>query len=123
MRFVESEVRKIVTARTVGDFAGGQVEGTAAFGFKPSGGGHFGLGGQEPAAYLVRYRGAGFLIGGLDHCEGLGWLLEVKQDVGLFSCGEGKQAVVGGLAGGPGSALEVCPCPGEAAHVDGLPSG
>ena len=90
--------------------------------FLTGGCGHLGLGGQEPAAYLVRYRGVSFLIDGLDHRQGLGWLLQVEQDVRLFSCGESEQAVVASFAGGPGGALEVRPCPGEPAHVDRLPS-
>ena len=50
-------------------------------------------------------------------------LVQVQQDVGLLPRRECQQAGVTGLAGGGGGALEVVPGAGQAAHVDGLPSG
>jgi hypothetical protein len=40
--------------------------------------------------------------------------VQIEQDVGLFSCGEGEQARVPGFAGGGGGALEVRPGAGQA---------
>ena len=87
------------------------------------GGGHLAFGGAEPAADLVRDRGVGVVVDGADLVEGFGWLAEVEQDVCLFPGGEREQAVVAGFAGGGGGGLEVAPGGGQAAHVDGLPSG
>ena len=65
----------------------------------------------------------GLLVGGPDHGQGFGRAVQVQQHVGLFPRGEGEQARVSGFAGGGGGALEVGPGAGQAAHVDGLPSG
>jgi len=48
--------------------------------------------------------------------------VQVQQHVGLLPRGECQQAGIACFAGG-GGALEVRPGPGQAAHVDGLPSG
>ena len=63
------------------------------------------------------------VVGGPDHGQGLGRAVQVQQHVGLFPRGEGEQARVTGFAGSGGGTLEVGPGAGQAAHVDGLPSG
>ena len=120
---VEGEVGEILAGRAVADFLGGAVEGGAAGGFLPGCGCHLGFGCAEPAADLVRDGRAGLVVGGADHGECFGWAVQVQQDVGLLPRGEGEQAGVTCFAGGGGGALEVCPGAGQAAHVDGLPSG
>ena len=85
--------------------------------------GHLGFGRAEPAADLVRDGGVGLVVGGADHGECFGRAVQVEQDVGLLPGGEGEQAGVTCFAGGGGGALEVFPGAGQAAHVDGLPSG
>ena len=49
--------------------------------------------------------------------------MQVQQDVGLLPRCECQQAGVTGLAGGGDGAFEMFPGAGQAAHVDGLPSG
>ena len=120
---VEREVGQVFAAGAVADFGGGQVEGAVAVAVLAGGGGHLAFGGAEPAAHLVRDGGVGLVVDGADLVEGFGGLAEVEQDVCLFPGGEGEQAVVVGFAGGGGGGLEVVPGGGQAAHVDGLPSG
>ena len=120
---VEGEVRQVLAGGAVADLLGGAVESVAAGRLLPRRCGHLGFGGAEPAADLVRDGGAGLVVGGPDHGEGFGRAVQVQQHVGLLPRGEGQQARVACLAGGGGGALEVRPGAGQAAHVDGLPSG
>jgi hypothetical protein len=120
---VQGEVGQVFPGGGVADFLGGAVQGGAAGGFLPGGGGHFGFGGAEPAADLVRDGLVGFVVGGADHGEGFGGTVQIQQDVGLLPGGEREQAGVVCFAGGGGGAFEVGPGVGQACHVDGLPSG
>ncbi len=105
------------------ELAGGEVQGGVAVAMLADGGGHFGLGGVQPAAELARDAGARLVTGGADLFEGLGGLVEVEQVVGLFPGGEGEQGGVFGFASGGGGGLEAIPRGSELAGVDGLPSG
>ena len=120
---VEGEVRQILAGRAMADFPGGAVQGGAAGGLLPCRCGHLSFGRAEPAADFVRDGCVGFLIGGPDHGECFGRAVQVQQDVGLLPRGERQQAGVTCFAGGGDGALEVFPGAGQAAHVDGLPSG
>ena len=86
-------------------------------------GSHLGFCGAQPAADLVRDGGAGLFVGGPDHGQGLGRMVQIQKHIRLLPRGEGKQARVTGFAGGGGGALEVGPGAGQPVHVDGLPSG
>ena len=114
---------QILAGRAVADFPGGAVEGGAAGGFLPCGCCHLGFGRAEPAADFVRDGRVGLVVGGPDHGECFGRAVQVQQDVGLLPRGEREQAGVTCFAGGGDGALEVFPGAGQAAHVDGLPSG
>ena len=123
VRAVEREVGQVFAAGAVVEFGRGLVERTVAVHSPADGGGHFAFGGAEPSAHLVRDGGAGLVVDGADFVQAFGGLAEVHEDVGLFPGGEREQAVVICFAGGGGGGLEVPPGGGQAAHVDGLPSG
>jgi len=120
---VERQIREVFPRRAVSDFLGGVVESFSADWFLSGCGGHLGFGGAEPAADLVWDGGVGLVVGGADHGERFGWAVQVQKYVGLLPRGECQQARVACFAGGGGGALEVGPGAGQAAHVDGLPSG
>ena len=119
---VEGEVGQFLAAGAVADLAGRDVEGAAAVGLLPCGGGHLPLGRAQPAADLVRDRGVGVVVGGADHVQGLVAAVEVEQHISLLPRGERQQAGVARFPRRGGGSFEVSPGGGKAPHVDGLPS-
>ena len=123
VRAVERQVGQVFAAGAVVEFGAGLVERPVAVAVPADRGGHFAFGGAEPSAHLMGDGGAGLVVDGADFVQAFGGLAEVHEHVGLFPGGEREQAVVVGFAGGGGGGLEVPPGGGQAAHVDGLPSG
>ena len=78
MGVVEPKVGQVVAAGAVAEFGAALVQGTMAVTLLAACGGHLALGGAEPAAHLVRDRGARLVVDGADLVERFGELAEIE---------------------------------------------